>query len=233
MTDLYAEEIAALRRSGETWADALGHLGALSCESEELPATVREIGLAMAYAGRGMTDECRRHGQRALDAGIERGQVVEALLSGVLHGGMGIFWANRWLIDEAADGDVPVPEGQMDADSVVQFFTDVWGGTLPSWISAIGDASPELLLAYHGVRAIALGDGALPKKYKELLIVLMSCVEHYDFGIEVHIKNAMAAGATRTEVIDTVRSSQVAGGIVAWLSGFTLADQIFRDADSA
>ena len=42
-----------------------------------------------------------------------------------------------------------------------------------------------------------------------------------------------AAGASKAEVIDAVRASVVAGGIVAWVEGFGLVDAAFKDADLA
>jgi alkylhydroperoxidase/carboxymuconolactone decarboxylase family protein YurZ len=60
--------------------------------------------------------------------------------------------------------------------------------------------------------------------------MLMSCAEHYDFGIDVHARNALAAGATKEEVVDAVRASVIAGGIVAWVAAFGLVDAALRDA---
>ena len=60
--------------------------------------------------------------------------------------------------------------------------------------------------------------------------MLMSCAEHYDFGIDVHSRGALAAGASKAELIDAVRASVIAGGIVAWVAGFGLVDAALRDA---
>jgi alkylhydroperoxidase/carboxymuconolactone decarboxylase family protein YurZ len=229
---LYQPDLAALAEAGHAgpWSDALGRLAGLSASSGALPDHVREIGLALAFAGRGMEGEARRHGQRALDAGITRAQVIEALLTGVLHGGMGVFWGNAWLIDAAPEGEALHPAGDPQTiDSVRGYFTDVWGGQLPVWVQAIADAGADLLLAYYDVREAGLGDGTLPKKHKELLIALMSCVEHYDFGIETHIKVALDRGATADEVIETVKASLIGGGIVAWLHGFPIAARLIAE----
>jgi len=58
----------------------------------------------------------------------------------------------------------------------------------------------------------------------------MSCVEHYNFGIGVHFRGALAAGASRGEVLDVVRASVIAGGIVAWVTGFEIAEAALSEA---
>lgn len=231
MTPTPATSLSDLPLPADTpWVEALGRLVRLSRASAALPDAVREVGLALAYAGRGMGDEARRHGQAALDAGLDRDQAAEALLTGVLHGGMGIFWGNAWLLGAAPAGTgVASAEGDVDTSTVVAYFEEVWGGSLPAWLAAVADADAELLLGYYDVRAVALADGALPKRHKELLIVLMSCVEHYDFGIEVHIRNALACGASPDEVLDAVRAAQVAGGIVAWVAGYEIATRLVAE----
>lgn len=222
--------------AGSDWETALAELTSRSAASTALPDAVREIGLALSFSGRGMVEEARHHGAAAVKAGLDREQVVEALLTGLLHGGRGIFSLNRWLLDVAPEPAAPragsAREDDVDVDvsTVVAYFEDVWGGSLPAWLQAVADADPALLLAYHDVRTVALGEGALPKRHKELLIAMMSCVEHYDFGIEVHLRNALACGASEAEVLDTVRASQVAGGIVAWVSGFEIASRVLAEA---
>ena len=115
------------------------------------------------------------------------------------------------------------PDAALDDPATIRaYFEDVWGGALPPWLQLTGDASPEQLAAYYQLRTDAMGEGALAKKHKEIIIMLMSCAEHYDFGIDVHARGALAAGATKTELIDAVRASVIAGGIVAWVAGFGL-----------
>ena len=231
---IYEEERRALDAAsiGGSWRQGFDRLADLALESEELEPAVREVGLALTFAGRGMSREARRHGQRALDFGLTRPQVVEALVTGLLHGGYGIFWECAWMIDAApAAAWVGHPDAALDDPAAIRaYFENVWGGALPPWLQLTGDASPEQLAAYYQVRTDAMGEGALAKKYKEIIIMLMSCAEHYDFGIDVHSRGALAAGASKAELIDAVRASVIAGGIVAWVAGFGLVDAALRDA---
>lgn len=221
---VYKQERQALDAAavGGAWRAGFDRLADLALESAELHSGVREIALALTFAGRGMTREARRHGERAIEAGLTRPQVVEALCTGLLHGGYGVFWECAWMIDAAPAAPwVGHPDAELtDPVKIRAYFENVWGGQLPPWLALTGDASPEQLAAYYTIRADAMGEGALAKKYKEIIIMMMSCAETYQFGIVTHAKGAIAAGATRAEMIDAVRATIITGGIVAWVEGF-------------
>ena len=51
-------------------------------------------------------------------------------------------------------------------------------------------------------RIIARADGAIPRKYRELIAVAVSVAIQCPFCIEAHAKGAKAAGATREEITE-------------------------------
>jgi len=57
-------------------------------------------------------------------------------------------------------------------------------------------------------------DGAVPRKYRELIAVAVACTTQCPYCIEVHAKAAKAAGATREELVETafVAAALRAGG---------------------
>jgi AhpD family alkylhydroperoxidase len=57
-------------------------------------------------------------------------------------------------------------------------------------------------------------DGAIPKKYRELLALAVAFTTQCPYCIEVHTKGAKAAGATRAEVTETsmIAAALRAGG---------------------
>lgn len=59
-------------------------------------------------------------------------------------------------------------------------------------------------------------DGAIPKKYRELIALAVACTTQCPYCIEVHAKAARAAGATREEVVESafVAAALRAGGAV-------------------
>jgi AhpD family alkylhydroperoxidase len=46
-------------------------------------------------------------------------------------------------------------------------------------------------------------DGAIPRKYRELIALAVACTTQCPYCIEVHTKNAKAAGASREEVTES------------------------------
>jgi AhpD family alkylhydroperoxidase len=45
-------------------------------------------------------------------------------------------------------------------------------------------------------------DGAIPKKYRELIAIAVACTTQCPYCIEAHAKGAKAAGATKEEVAE-------------------------------
>ncbi|HKE46725.1 MAG TPA: carboxymuconolactone decarboxylase family protein [Rhodanobacteraceae bacterium] len=50
----------------------------------------------------------------------------------------------------------------------------------------------------------ALADGAIPKKYKELMAIAVALTTQCLYCIEVHRKAAISAGATEDDLAETV-----------------------------
>ncbi len=46
-------------------------------------------------------------------------------------------------------------------------------------------------------------DGAIPRKYRELIALAVACTTQCPYCVEAHAKGAKAAGATRAEVVES------------------------------
>jgi len=46
-------------------------------------------------------------------------------------------------------------------------------------------------------------DGAIPRKYRELIALAVACTTQCPYCIEVHTKGAKTAGATREEIVES------------------------------
>jgi AhpD family alkylhydroperoxidase len=57
-------------------------------------------------------------------------------------------------------------------------------------------------------------DGAIPKKYRELLALAVAFTTQCPYCVEVHVKGAKAAGASREEIAETslIAAALRAGG---------------------
>jgi AhpD family alkylhydroperoxidase len=71
-------------------------------------------------------------------------------------------------------------------------------------LGPMGKLAPEAMAGFQALDKAALADGAIPKKYKELIAIAVGLTTQCPYCIEVHRKAAIAAGATRTELAETV-----------------------------
>lgn len=64
--------------------------------------------------------------------------------------------------------------------------------------------SPEALAAFQALDKAALSDGAIPKKYKELMALAVAITTQCPYCLEIHKGEAIKAGATEEELSETV-----------------------------
>jgi AhpD family alkylhydroperoxidase len=68
----------------------------------------------------------------------------------------------------------------------------------------LGKLAPEAVAAFWAFDKAALADGAIPKKYKELMAIAVALTTQCPYCIEVHRQEALKAGATEQELAETV-----------------------------
>ena len=71
-------------------------------------------------------------------------------------------------------------------------------------IGPMGKLAPEAMAGFKALDQAALADGAIPKKYKELMAIAVALTTQCPYCIEVHRKAALAAGAIDAELAETV-----------------------------
>lgn len=81
----------------------------------------------------------------------------------------------------------------------------------------LGELAPEAFQAFVAFDTAALKDGAIPRKYKELMAVAVALTTQCPYCIEIHMQKAKQAGATEQELAETalVAAALRAGGAVA------------------
>ena len=74
--------------------------------------------------------------------------------------------------------------------------------------------APAEFEAWRQLNSIVGQDGAIPRKYRELIAVSVACTTQCPFCIEAHAKAARAAGATREELTEAafIAAALRAGG---------------------
>jgi AhpD family alkylhydroperoxidase len=71
-------------------------------------------------------------------------------------------------------------------------------------LGKIGEAAPAAWEAFKQFDSAALADGVIPKKYKELIALAVAMTTQCPYCLEIHRKQALAAGATDAELAETV-----------------------------
>src|SRR6266403_2882132 len=80
----------------------------------------------------------------------------------------------------------------------------------------MGELSPEAMAAFVAYDKAALADGAIPKKYKELMAIDVALTTQCPYCIEVHRQQAIKAGVTEKELAEVVHVAAAlrAGGAI-------------------
>src|SRR5262245_34774303 len=76
--------------------------------------------------------------------------------------------------------------------------------------------APEVMKAFWAFDRLAVAEGAIPVKYKELIAVAISLTTQCPYCIDIHANNARKAGATDAELTEAamVAAALRAGGAV-------------------
>ncbi len=82
----------------------------------------------------------------------------------------------------------------------------------PLW-DQFRELDPDFLEAYLAFRSVPQTRGPLAQKYKELILVAINAATThlYGPGVRRHIQNALAAGASRDEILEAIQLTTVMG----------------------
>lgn len=70
-------------------------------------------------------------------------------------------------------------------------------------LGSLGKKAEASMKAFAALDEAALADGAIPKKYKELMAVAVALTTQCPYCLEIHKKHAIDAGATQEELAET------------------------------
>jgi alkylhydroperoxidase/carboxymuconolactone decarboxylase family protein YurZ len=114
----------------------------------------------------------------------------------------------------------------IDAQKASGDWNPLWS-TLEQW-------DPAFLEAYLQLRNVPFRNGPLPKKTKELILVAINAATTHLYapGVRRHIRNALQAGASREEIMETIQLTTVLG-IHACNVAVPILDEELRAAEPA
>ncbi len=83
------------------------------------------------------------------------------------------------------------------------------------FLKEMGKLAPTEFSAWFNLdKIVGREDGAVPRKYRELIALGVACTTQCPYCIEVHVKAAKAAGASREEITESafIAAALRAGG---------------------
>ncbi len=87
---------------------------------------------------------------------------------------------------------------------------------------------PELLKLVENTRQLALGDGALPRKFKFLIALALDAAHGAVDGVKALAQAAMHAGATKEEIAETLRVAQFVSGVGSVYTASRALKELFQ-----
>lgn len=94
---------------------------------------------------------------------------------------------------------------------------------MPDFWVKLAEHAPWIMDGYDVMRERTFLDaaqgGALPKKFKELVVVTMNILQNNVWGIRAHTRAAILEGATMGEVAEIVALTILSRGMVAYRMG--------------
>lgn len=83
---------------------------------------------------------------------------------------------------------------------------------LTELMARLGAEAPGVMRGFASLHSASTADGALPTKTKELIALAIGISVHCDGCIAYHVHDALDAGATRAEVMETIGVAVMMGG---------------------
>ena len=72
-----------------------------------------------------------------------------------------------------------------------------------SKLGSLGKMAPAAMKAFQALDNAAMGEGVIPKKYKELIALAVALTTQCPYCLEIHRDHAIEAGATQKELAET------------------------------
>lgn len=100
------------------------------------------------------------------------------------------------------------------------------------WREVVRDIEPSAADAIEALTASILTDPtAIPRRYKELILVATSSTIRYRGSMERHARAALDQGATRREVFEAMALASLTGGLTCLIEGCDVLDRVAPGAD--
>lgn len=204
------------------------------CAEGAIPARVKLFMLYIAATIRGNSLVADKAFDAAVEAGLTREEFADGLLAGTLSRGAAVFLAGAARLQDlpSVTGEWGDPPREARPQEMLAYFDGILD-PVPQSVLEMSEYAPGVLQSYFGLRSVVLADGPLPQKYKELLVAAINMIERYDWGMQLHLKAALRAGATHAEGVEAILVAVALGGIPVWLDTSPVLTRLWADQKAA
>jgi AhpD family alkylhydroperoxidase len=100
---------------------------------------------------------------------------------------------------------------------------DAFGYSEMVWAETL---DPEYARVREELRRVAVNDGALSIKVKEMIVIGILAARGLQYGVAAHMRRAVAHGATRQELFEALKAAHVPGGGMAYSVGIRALQEL-------
>ncbi|BAL24619.1 carboxymuconolactone decarboxylase family protein [Azoarcus sp. KH32C] len=191
-----------------------------------IPARIKALYVAVAATTKGYREMAQRELKRARQLGLtfDEASAAAVVLSSVRGEGAALSFISTLDSEypSQAEGEIPMPQMEVGPHEAEQNFLRYFGSMPPS-LGKLIELLPVGGDAYYLMREGTINGTALGPKYSELMLVAVLAADYSPLA-SVHINGARTAGATETEIAETIVCAVLTSGLSAWVSGANAMD---------
>ncbi len=103
-------------------------------------------------------------------------------------------------------------------------------GFVPYWLRMMADVDVDFLEAYERIYELtAVREGALPAKFRELVVVAAVAIGGYGPGLKEHVRRALRLGATKEEIVEVLQSAYFHTGALTLVHGMIALIDVLKE----
>lgn len=191
-----------------------------------IPARIKALYVTVAATTKGYRDMAQRELARARRLGLtfEEASAAAIVLSSVRGEGAALSYIGLLESEYPGQGDedVPMPHMEVGPEEAQANFLRYFG-TMPPSLGKLLQLLPLGGDAYYLMREGTINGTPLGPKYSELMLVTVLAADYSPLA-SVHMKGARTAGASETEIAESLVCAVLTSGLSAWVSGATAMD---------
>jgi 4-carboxymuconolactone decarboxylase len=191
-----------------------------------LPAADKALLIALVAAARGRTALLDREVGRARALGAAAAFPTCASVLALCRGReVADAFAAAAAVELDWEGVTPEPATSEEVAAAGEYFAP-GGAPLPPPMALLAEHSPEILVAYRGLRAGIYEDGTLEPRLIELGLFAISVADFEGGHAAVHAGKAIEAGATTAELVEAGLCAIPSAGMGSWLYSASVIDEL-------